>query len=56
MGGHGYSAIRDRIVPGLRSNQAIYEEELARWIGTDSIWLDAGCGHHILPVWRQDAE
>jgi SAM-dependent methyltransferase len=37
------------ILPGLRWNQEIYGEVLARHITKDTNWLDVGCGHRVLP-------
>ncbi len=43
-------------MPKLRFNQVIYEEALAEHVRPGTVWLDAGCGHRILPSWREDAE
>lgn len=34
----------------------IYEEALSERVRAGSVWLDAGCGHRILPSWREEAE
>lgn len=51
-----YINLKQRIVPQLRFNQAIYEEAVAEYVSAQTIWLDAGCGHHIFPLWRENAE
>jgi ubiquinone/menaquinone biosynthesis C-methylase UbiE len=51
-----YWKIRDVIAPTLRPSQAIYEDVLKRHV-TDGIrWADLGCGHQVLPFWREDEE
>ncbi|HZW46971.1 MAG TPA: class I SAM-dependent methyltransferase [Microvirga sp.] len=49
-------ALQRRIVPELKYSQAHYEEELWRYAPGAQSWLDIGCGHHLLPVWRSAAE
>ena len=56
MGFKEYWHLRDRIVPELRFNQEIYEKALDGLGSPATVWLDAGCGHHVLPSWREDAE
>jgi SAM-dependent methyltransferase len=51
-----YLALRDRIVPGLRFNQAIYEEVVTEHVDEQTVWLDAGCGQHIFSPWRREWE
>jgi SAM-dependent methyltransferase len=51
-----YIALKQRIVPQLRFNQAIYEDVVTEHVTEQTVWLDAGCGHHIFPVWREEAE
>jgi SAM-dependent methyltransferase len=51
-----YVALKRRIVPQLRFNQEIYEGAVTEYVTEQTTWLDAGCGHHILPVWRREAE
>lgn len=36
--------------------QHFYERRLSRALSSDSDWLDLGCGHHVLPPWRGEAE
>jgi len=51
-----YWRLQRTIAPGLKSSQFAYEEELSRRVGRDVRWLDLGCGHAVLPSWRQQAE
>lgn len=51
-----YWSMRRRIVPTLGSSQDIYETVLTELVGSNVTWLDVGCGHQILPEWREDAE
>jgi ubiquinone/menaquinone biosynthesis C-methylase UbiE len=51
-----YSEMKKLLVPGLRYSQDIYEEIVSRYVTEDSTWLDAGCGWHLLPPWKLDAE
>jgi SAM-dependent methyltransferase len=44
-----------RIAPTLRHPQRLYEEALKAHITPQTVWLDMGCGHQILPAWRQGA-
>lgn len=51
-----YGWLKERIVPTLRFNQEIYEGFVSDHVSRQTVWLDAGCGKHILPAWRVDAE
>lgn len=51
-----YTALKQRFVPTLHFNQAIYEEAVASAVSEDTAWLDAGTGWHILPSWRGEME
>jgi 2-polyprenyl-3-methyl-5-hydroxy-6-metoxy-1,4-benzoquinol methylase len=51
-----YYRLKTAIVPHLRFNQSIYEGTLTTHVSPATVWLDAGCGHHILPSWRHEAE
>ena len=53
---HLYHKIERRICPGLRYSQSFYEEVLNQSIHEGSVWLDLGCGHHVLPIWREEEE
>jgi SAM-dependent methyltransferase len=45
----GYCDLKRRLVPGLRSNQNLYAETLERFVTSETMWLDAGCGHQVFP-------
>jgi ubiquinone/menaquinone biosynthesis C-methylase UbiE len=51
-----YWNIQRILVPGLKYSQEIYEEVLKGCLDGDTIWLDLGCGHQVLPEWRLDEE
>ncbi len=51
-----YAKIERRITPGLRYSQYFYEDALRDSIRESSSWLDLGCGHRVLPVWREKEE
>ena len=51
-----YGELKQRIVPDLRFNQYLYEDILLKCVSTETQWLDAGCGHKLLPTWRAAAE
>ena len=51
-----YQRLKNDIVPGLLFNQTLYERWLFTQVSGNTIWLDAGCGHKILPTWRTSAE
>ena len=44
------------IVPELRYSQSAYEDCLRQFTPNVEAWLDIGCGHQILPAWRNVAE
>lgn len=44
------------IVPNFRYPQNIYEKLLKENINRNTVWLDLGCGHQILPSWRKRTE
>jgi len=44
------------VFPKLRYSQYLYEETLVKHVDETSIWLELGCGHQILPEWRQGVE
>jgi len=44
------------IAPTLKYSQYAYEEVLEKSVGSNTRWLDLGCGHHILPEWRNQQE
>jgi SAM-dependent methyltransferase len=51
-----YAELKKLLAPGLRYSQDIFEEIVTRYVGHDTTWLDAGCGWHLLPPWKLDAE
>ncbi len=51
-----YAFLKRKIVPQLRFNQEFYEEAVGRHISAQTVWLDAGCGKHVLPPWRAETE
>lgn len=51
-----YEFLKRGIVPQLRYSQSIYEDELRSNVSGVAAWLDVGCGHHLLPAWREQNE
>lgn len=51
-----YDVARRTIVPELQYSQVIFEEVLKSCTEGKNDWLDIGCGHHLLPIWRRDEE
>jgi ubiquinone/menaquinone biosynthesis C-methylase UbiE len=51
-----YGFLKRVIVPKLRYSQDIYQEVLEEKVSDDAVWLDVGCGHHLLPPWRLNDE
>lgn len=51
-----YRAMRQMLVPGLRSSQTLYEGQLCHVVTAQTRWLDVGCGHQVLPDGRTDIE
>jgi SAM-dependent methyltransferase len=51
-----YGKIQHRIAPTLRYSQYLYEETLMDAVPEGGWWLDLGCGHQILPPWREKEE
>jgi SAM-dependent methyltransferase len=50
-----YHAMRAAVVPSLRYSQETYEETLTPLV-RGARWLDLGCGHRVLPNWREGEE
>ncbi len=46
-----YGWLASRITPGIRNSQYAYLEALERHVPGRSVWLDVGCGHHVVPDW-----
>jgi|SRR5580704_243111 SAM-dependent methyltransferase len=53
---HVYDKIQRRVVPGLRYSQDFYEDRLREVLSQNAWWLDIGCGHQVLPAWREQQE
>ena len=51
-----YQRLKRQIVPELTFNQTLYEDVLAQHVSPKSVWMDAGCGHRVLPNWRAESE
>jgi SAM-dependent methyltransferase len=51
-----YAELKKLLAPGLRYSQDIFQEIVTRYVTDDTTWLDAGCGWHLLPPWRLEAE
>jgi len=51
-----YGLAKQRIVPELRYSQDVYQELLESEVTNESTWLDVGCGHQLLPSWKEDDE
>jgi ubiquinone/menaquinone biosynthesis C-methylase UbiE len=49
-------AMQRRIAPTVRYSQTHFEEFLISRVKYATAWLDLGCGHHLLPEWRESAE
>jgi SAM-dependent methyltransferase len=49
-------AMQRRLVPELRYSQTQFEERLREYVPGATSWLDVGCGHQLLPPWREEAE
>ncbi|MGH9838065.1 MAG: hypothetical protein ACREEM_04700, partial [Blastocatellia bacterium] len=53
---HCYWAMQRVIAPTLKYSQYLYEDVLKAHVGPETIWLDIGCGHQVLPDWRTEDE
>jgi ubiquinone/menaquinone biosynthesis C-methylase UbiE len=51
-----YGRLKRLIAPELRYSQELYEETLKSRLTAETVWLDLGCGHQILPSWRAAEE
>ncbi len=47
-----YWAIEQKLLPGLRSSQYAYAEQLTSLLAGKR-WLDLGCGHQVFPDWMK---
>ena len=44
------------LAPGLSFAHSVYDDVLMELPSTGKVWLDLGCGHHLLQPWRFDEE
>jgi ubiquinone/menaquinone biosynthesis C-methylase UbiE len=51
-----YGRSKRLIAPTLAHSQQVYEQVLREHVTPGSVWLDLGCGHQILPAWREAEE
>src|SRR5437867_11987865 len=51
-----YLRLKKSIVPNLIFNQTLFENTLRSHVSQKTIWLEAGCGHKLLPSCRGDPE
>ena len=51
-----YRQLESIITPGLKYSGSIYEDVLSKYCVNSVMWLDLGCGHHLLPRWRLEQE
>ena len=51
-----YWSARHIIAPRLRFSQDLYGDILKLNVSPDTVWLDLGCGRHVLPCWRSQEE
>jgi len=51
-----YWSLERLIIPNFEYPQYLYEKVLSEHVNKNIAWLDLGCGHHVLPEWRQKEE
>ena len=51
-----YWKLRGLIAPKLTHAQDLYEAALKDHVSSGTNWLDLGCGHQVLPFWREEEE
>jgi ubiquinone/menaquinone biosynthesis C-methylase UbiE len=51
-----YGKIERQIAPSLKYCQYFYEDTLMEMVRKETQWLDLGCGHQVLPPWREKEE
>jgi ubiquinone/menaquinone biosynthesis C-methylase UbiE len=51
-----YWKLRGVIAPKLTHAQHLYEDSLKSHVSQGTKWLDLGCGHQVLPFWREEEE
>lgn len=49
-----YWTLRERYFPASKNCQELYEDLVEAYLGRDTIWLDAGCGHKLLHHWDDE--
>ena len=50
-----FRAVVDRFAPGAENEQYAYFREVRRHVRRGIKWLDAGCGHTLVPGWMKQA-
>jgi ubiquinone/menaquinone biosynthesis C-methylase UbiE len=50
-----FRAVVDRFAPGSENEQYAYFREVRRHVRRGIKWLDAGCGHTLVPGWMKQA-
>lgn len=51
-----YWSLERVIAPGVTNSQNHYARTLNQFVRSTVTWLDVGCGHQILPPWREEQE
>jgi len=51
-----YHWLKEYVTPGLVYSQDLFERELESVVREETVWLDVGCGHQLLPPWRLSTE
>ena len=51
-----YEKMERRTAPTLRYSEYFYEDVLQQVLRESTSWLDLGCGHHVLALWRGEEE
>ena len=51
-----YWWLERHLAPGVHYAQADFEQCLFRTVQVGDSWLDVGCGHSLLPPWRESQE
>lgn len=51
-----YGGMQGIVAPRLKYSHYLYEDALRDHITPQTKWLDLGCGHQILPPWREEQE
>ncbi len=50
-----FRAVLDRFAPGSENEQYAYFRQVRRHVRRGMKWLDAGCGHTLVPAWMKRA-